>query len=399
MKKILKVLLSVILGFLALCLIVALANRVNARALHEYIDTFGAVELENQLQPQYDEDGVAYFVTDDDFKVMQLTDVHLGGSIMSARKDRLAINAIAAMINEEKPDLVIVTGDISFAVPWGGTLNNRFAHEMFGHIMENLGVYWTVAFGNHDSELYNFYTRSQVADMYESEELAHCLFDRGPDDVFGDCNHIINVRNSRGIVTRSLIIIDTNTYTDEDPLGFNWVYDNIHEDQIEWYRENIEKINAYNKSIDESAETVKSLMFFHIPLMEVRDAYNEYLENGESEDLKYIRGEVGEKDPYVYCSEMSEEMFETIVELGSTEAMFYGHDHVNNIVLEYQGVTLCYGYSVDYFAYWNIVKQGSQRGCTIINCHPDTTYEIIHENYYQDKYTPLYEKETVDITK
>ena len=399
MKKILKVLLSVILGFLALCLIVALANRVNARALHEYIDTFGAVELENQLQPQYDEDGVAYFVTDEDFKVMQLTDIHLGGSIMSARKDRLAINAIAAMINEEKPDLVIVTGDISFAVPWGGTLNNRFAHEMFGHIMENLGVYWTVAFGNHDSELYNFYTRSQVADMYESEELTHCLFDRGPDDVFGDCNHIINVRNSRGIVTRSLIIIDTNTYTDEDPLGFNWVYDNIHEDQIEWYRENIEKINAYNKSIDESAETVKSLMFFHIPLMEVRDAYNEYLENGESENLKYIRGEVGEKDPYVYCSEMSEEMFETIVELGSTEAMFYGHDHVNNIVLEYHGVTLCYGYSVDYFAYWNIVKQGSQRGCTIINCHPDTTYEIIHENYYQDKYTPLYEKETVDITK
>ena len=399
MKKILKVLLSVILGFLALCLIVALANRVNARALHEYIDTFGAVELENQLQPQYDEDGVAYFVTDDDFKVMQLTDVHLGGSIISARKDRLAINAIAAMINEEKPDLVIVTGDISFAVPWGGTLNNRFAHEMFGHIMENLGVYWTVAFGNHDSELYNFYTRSQVADMYESEELTHCLFDRGPDDVFGDCNHIINVKNSRGIVTRSLIIIDTNTYTDEDPLGFNWVYDNIHEDQIEWYRENIKKINAYNKSIDESAETVKSLMFFHIPLMEVRDAYNEYIENGEREDLKYIRGEVGEKDPYVYCSEMSEEMFETIVELGSTEAMFYGHDHVNNIVLEYQGVTLCYGYSVDYFAYWNIVKQGSQRGCTIINCHPDTTYEIIHENYYQDKYTPLYEKETVDITK
>ena len=92
-------------------------------------------------------------------------------------------------------------------------------------------------------------------------------------------------------------------------------------------------------------------------------------------------------------------MFETMIELGSTEAIFYGHDHVNNIVLEYQGITLCYGYSVDYFAYWQIAKQGSQRGCTIINCHPDTTYEIIHENYYQDKYVPLYEKEVVDITK
>ena len=92
-------------------------------------------------------------------------------------------------------------------------------------------------------------------------------------------------------------------------------------------------------------------------------------------------------------------MFETMVELGSTDAIFYGHDHVNNIVLEYKGITLCYGYSVDYFAYWQIHKQGAQRGCTIINCSPDGSFEIIHENYYQDKYVPLYEKEIVDITK
>lgn len=399
MKKIAKVLGSIVLGFLAICLVFAVANRINARAIHEYIDTFGEVEFENQLHPQYDENGVAYFVTDEDFKVMQLTDVHIGGSIISAKNDKMAINAISAMINAEKPDLVVVTGDISFAVPWAATLNNRFAHEIFGHIMENLGVYWTVAFGNHDSEAYNFYSRSAVADMYESEELEHCLFDRGPDDVYGECNHAINVRNSAGLVTRSIIVIDTNSYTDEDVLGFNWIYDNIHEDQIEWYRNTIESLNAYNKSIDENAECVKSLMFFHIPLMEVREAYNEYLENGESDELKHIRGEVNEKDPYVYCSEEAEEMFETILELGSTEAIFYGHDHVNDIVLEYQGITLCYGYSVDYFAYWQIAKQGAQRGCTIINCHPDTTYEIIHENYYQDKYVPLYEKEVVDITK
>lgn len=289
MKKIAKILGSIVLGFLAICLVLAVANRINARAIHEYIDTFGEVEFENQLHPQYDENGVAYFVTDKDFKVMQLTDVHIGGSVISAKKDKMAINAISAMINAEKPDLVVVTGDISFAVPWAATLNNRFAHEMFGHIMENLGVYWTVAFGNHDSEVYNFYTRADVADMYESEELEHCLFDRGLDDVYGECNHAINVRNSAGLVTRSIIVIDTNSYTDEDITGFNWIYDNIHEDQIQWYKDTIEGLNAYNKTIDENAECVKSLMFFHIPLMEVRDAYNEYLENGESDELKYVR--------------------------------------------------------------------------------------------------------------
>ena len=268
MKKIAKILLSIVLGFLAICLFFAVANGINSGAMHKYIDTFGEVKFENQLQPQYDENGVAYFVTDEDFKVMQLTDVHLGGSIISAKKDKMAINAISAMINAEKPDLVVVTGDISFAVPWAATLNNRYAHEMFGHIMENLGVYWTVAFGNHDSELYDYYTRSDVADMYESEELKHCLFDRGPDDVFGECNHAINVRNSNGIVTRSIIMIDTNSYTDEDVLGFDWIYDNIHEDQIQWYKDTIEGLNEYNRSIDENAECVKSLMFFHIPLME-----------------------------------------------------------------------------------------------------------------------------------
>ena len=395
MIQIAKSLLSIILVCLAIFLFFAVANRINARAMHEYIDTFGKVEFEDQLHPQYDENGVAYFVTDEDFKVMQLTDIHLGGSLISSGKDKMAINAIYAMIKEEKPDLVVVTGDISFAVLRTAALNNGFAHEMFAHLMENLGVYWTVAFGNHESEVYNYYTRSEVADIYENEDLKYCLFDRGPEDVYGECNHAINVRNSKGLVTRSIIMIDTNSYMDEDAFGFNWVYDNIHEDQIEWYKDTIEGLNEYNKSIDENAECVKSLMFFHIPLMEVRDAYHEYLKNGENDELKYIRGEVGESDPYVYCSDEAEEMFETILELGSTEAIFYGHDHVNNIVLEYKGVTLCYGYSVDYFAYWMISKQGSQRGCTIINCHPDTTFEIVHENYYQDKYVPLYEKEVV----
>lgn len=393
MKKLFKVILFILIGLAVVFGGIAIANRVSARAVHEYIDSFSAVELENQLQPMTDEDGNSYFITDGDFKVMQLTDVHIGGSFISFNKDKMAINAVAAMISEEKPDLVIVTGDISFAVPWGGTLNNRFAHEIFGHIMEKLGVYWTVAFGNHDAEIYNFYDRREVANMYESENLEHCLFDRGPEDIYGECNHMIYVKNSQDEISRAFIIMDTNSYTDEDPLGFNWIYDNIHADQIEWYRSSIEGLNAHNASL--GAPEVKSMVFVHIPLMEVREAYNKYLQEGESEELKYIRGEVCESDPYVYCSEEPEEMFETMVELGSTDAIFYGHDHVNNIMLEYKGIKLCYGYSVDYFAYFGIHKKGAQRGCTVINCSPDGTAEIIHENYYQDKYQPLYDKESV----
>ena len=407
MNKLSKILLSVFLGIAIVLGFFTVANRVNEKMMHEYIDTFGAVEIENQLTPQTDEDGATYFVTDEEFRVMHLTDIHIGGSVISASKDKMAMNAIAAMVEEEKPDLIIVTGDISFAVPWGGTLNNRFAHEMFAHFMENLGVWWTVAFGNHDSENYNPLDRSEVAAMYESENLKYCLFDRGPEDIWGECNHYISVRNSDGFITRSFIIMDTNAYTKDDPLGFAWIYDNIHEDQIQWYEDIITKMNNHNLAhmeleeiIDGRIDPVKTMLFVHIPLMEVRDAYNQYVENGESENLKYLGGSVNEPNaPYVYCSEISEEMFETMVRRGSTDAMFYGHDHLNNIVLEYEGITLSYGYAIDYFAYWQIAKSGSQRGCTMINCSPDGDFEIIHENYYQDKYTPQYEKETVDITK
>ena len=55
--------------------------------------------------------------------------------------------------------------------------------------------------------------------------------------------------------------------------------------------------------------------------------------------------------------------------------------------------------SVDYLAYPGIYKLGSQRGCTIINIRPDGTYECHPENYYQDKYRSLYEKEPVTMQK
>ncbi len=412
MNKGLKIFLGILLTLGLVFGGFAVANKVNEQAMNEYIDSFSKVEIEDQLTPEYDEGGVAYFTTDEDFKVLQLTDVHIAGGVLSIEKDKQAINAVAAMITAEKPDLVIVTGDISFAVPWAGTINNAYAHRYFIRLMENLGVYWTVTFGNHDSEVYDYYDRAAVAKMYDDDSLEYCLFTSDDGGVYGECNHVINVKNSQGLVTKSLIMMDTNSYTDEDPLGIFWIYDNIHEDQIDWYREVVEYWSSYNSTVLASIPegerpeniddftTVQSLLFVHIPLMEVRNAYNEYLTSGEAdtENVDYIEGKVGESEPYVYCSNDEEEMFETMLELGSTKAMFYGHDHLNNIVLNYKGITLSYGYSIDYFAYAGIDKIGSQRGCTVINCAPDTKFEIIHENYYQDKYQPLYEKEVVDLT-
>ena len=322
MNKVLKIFLGIIIAIALILAGFTVANKINELSMNEYIDSFAKVEYENQLVPEYDEDGVAYFVTDGDFKILHITDVHICGGVLSIEQDKKAINAVAAMVAAEKPDLVVASGDISFAVPWAGTINNSYAHEYFKRLMDNLGVYWTVTFGNHDSEAYDFYGRAAVAKMYEDEDLKYCLFTADDGGIYGEGNHVINVKNSKGLITKSVIMMDTNAYTDEDPLGINWIYDNIHADQIEWYRNRIEKYNAYNSAIInampegerpeniEDFTTVQSLLFIHIPLMEVRNAYDEYLAAGENdtENVKYLGGKVGEIAPYVYCSEDEEDV-------------------------------------------------------------------------------------------
>ena len=417
MKKIAKFLLGFVVGLVSVILVVCIGctigNRISEVSMNEYIDTFGKVEYESQLKPAIDEFGNFVFETDGDFKVMQITDVHIGGGCLSRTEDKKAINAIAAMIAAEKPDLVVSTGDMASAYPNSGTLNNEYAHKYFIRLMENLGVYWTVALGNHDSEIYNSLDRVEVGAMYDHSKHEYGLFSAGPEGVDGIGNHVIAVKNSNGIVTQLVIMIDTHAYTEDDPMGLKWDYDYVKESQIEWYRGVINNYSTYNKaelaflSDDElpcdraSLETPKSLAFFHIPLLEVREAYWEYVNNGcqNTEDVKFIKGNPGEKDPVVFPSETETALFDTMVELGSTKGFFYGHDHLNNFVIEYKGITMSYGYSIDYFAYGGIDGYGYQRGCQMITVHPDGSFEITHENYYQDKYVPLYEKEVVDMSK
>ncbi len=404
-KTILKVLTCVLAVVVLVCAVGAVVSVVGNKANTEKATSFDTVQIENQLVPEKDENGYWTFTTDRDFKVVQLTDVHIGGGWMSLKKDAMALNAVAAMITAEKPDLVIVTGDISYPVPFqAGTFNNKSSAKVFAALMEKLGVYWTVGFGNHDTEAYSYYSREDISEFYSNEEFKYCLYQSGPDDVDGYGNQVINVKNSQGIITQSLYIFDSHSYVDGDILGIMWKYDNIHENQIQWYKDTVNALNEQNNEVyaslgsDEKSD-IKSAAFFHIPLEEQKDAWYEYMNNGyqDTEDVKYHYGVAGEGKKIVYCGIGQDNLFETMLELGSTKAVFCGHDHENNFSVEYKGIRLTYGMSVDYLAYPGIYKLGSQRGCTVINFAPDGSFDCSQENYYQEKYTSLYDKESVTM--
>ncbi|MBR4727386.1 MAG: metallophosphoesterase [Clostridia bacterium] len=392
-----KVIGIILLVIAALAGALALANYISIRANRAFVEnTLQPAVYEAQLQPTLDADGYYSFTTDRELKVMQLTDIHIGGGIMSVKKDTMALNAVAAMVTAEKPDLVVVTGDVAYPVPFqSGTFNNKLSAQLFAQTMEKLGVYWCLAFGNHDTEAYSFYTREMIAAMYEDHDAyPHCLFQSGPADVDGVGNYVINVRNSAGKITQSLFMLDSHSYTDNDYFGILWRYDCIHKNQVAWYENQLDALAAEN-----GGEMPKSLMFYHIPIKETQDAYYEWRDNDytDTENVEYIFGKAGEHDVVVYSSEHNEGLFDAILAKGSTQGLFFGHDHLNNFSLKYKGIPMTYGYAVDYLAYVGIAKVGLQRGCTMITIAPDGSYTYSQENYYQDKYQPAQAKEQVEM--
>ena len=80
------------------------------------------------------------------------------------------------------------------------------------------------------------------------------------------------------------------------------------------------------------------MMFFHIPFPEYRDAYAAWEQSGF--DPAIGSGERREEE----CNATANPgMFDKILEKGATTHVFVGHDHVNDYIVEYKGVTLGYG--------------------------------------------------------
>lgn len=338
--------------------------------LQPYIMSVSKVE-HNEHEITYDKNTGEYTIKADnkDFKILHLTDIHIGGSVISSYKDYKALEACKKLIDYSKPDFVIVTGDMSF--PMGimsFSLNNRAPVVQFASFMRNIGIPWAFTYGNHDTESIATDNRESIDALYKSlsfENTGSLLYPNIKPDITGRCNQLIKIENEDGSIRQALFLIDSNDYTG---LGLN-DYDYIHDDQVDWYAEQVQKLSV------QQGKTVPSLVFFHIPLQEYRTAYQLYEKN--SDEVKYYFGFAGEKMiNKVCCSNYPSKLFDTAVELGSTKAMFCGHDHYNNISLEYKGIRLTYGMSIDYLAMPGIDKDKEQRGGELITIKSDSSFDI-----------------------
>lgn len=293
------------------------------------------------------------------FRILQITDVHI---LNDEKKDAKAFKTITAMVETTKPDMIVLTGDLT------SEKENFTAFKTGCEFLESFNIPWAFVFGNHEGldikyapdeviDPEKIADRQTLSDYLES--LPNCIYEAGDENVDGMGNYYYNVKDDNGNVITSLIMMDSHSY-DEENNG----YDHFHDNQIEWYENTVKSI-AREVNGDES-EVVPSLAFFHVPMKEYMTAYDEA--KGTDNRLWGFRFPKEDGTPAV-----DDQMFEKMVELGSTKGCFAGHDHMNNFSVNDQGIRLTYGLSCDHNIY--LVPL---RGGVLINVKNDGSFTTQH---------------------
>lgn len=267
------------------------------------------------------------FGADGKFKIAQFTDIHWCDDSIDHCKRSLA--SMQAVIDAEKPDLNVLTGDIVTDYPaekgWKSIIS----------FFEKQGIPFIVTMGNHDAEfmskdsIYNMLTDSP---MYAGIKGNH---------VSGYGNMTVSLYASDGSdkVKNVIYLIDSGDYAKNQ---FHAHYDWIHFDQIAWYRRESECFASKN-----GGKPVPSVMFLHIPLLETRAVDDDPDSFGQKLDTDAVGVNSG--------------MFASILEEGDVVAVFGGHDHMNDYVGMRSGVALGYGRTSGWLAYGTL-----ERGARIL---------------------------------
>ena len=296
------------------------------------------------------------------FKILQLTDTHI------ADKDDqdLHFDFLKLLIDEANQandvNLIVVTGDLF-------TFAGKATAKKYFDFFDAQKIPWTVVFGNHDEQTYfsvEWMTKqlNQRNDKRLKDSSSYCVFhDYQDDDVRGNCNFAINLEKG-GVVTDQLIMMDSNRYN----FGGYFGYDYFQKDQIKWYEDLVD----YTADTYNGGSPVNSVMFYHIPLFEINDAY----EKGTViYDGRNGNGDGKRED----CCPPDENsgFFDSIKAKGSTTAMFFGHDHINTFETVYENVKFCYGIKSTNRIYYNEDLLGYQT-ITITDAHDTNVVRAFH---------------------
>ena len=321
-------------------------------------------------------------VDPDEFRILTATDLHLdtksrltrGGT--SADRNNKSVRMLVRKIKDLRPDLVIFTRDVNQSD------FQQIDAVQLSLLMEKLGVYWAYAFGNHETREEKGYYKYL---MYKGFQYGpHCLCRFGDPALFGYGNFAIHIKNSETTLAKSLYLFDSGRDIQPERCASYGLpadqqgYDFLKREQIDWYLREVEK----TKRLYGNAGTIA---YLHIPLPEYQIVFNGDETNGfvPSGKAELIYGTQYES---VGCSPYNSGFFDIATGEGSLQAVFAGHDHVNDFCAFYRGVYLVYTQCGGYNTYSMEDRRGWQEpdchyGVTLTALLPDGSLRITQEKY------------------
>lgn len=286
---------------------------------------------------------------DEDFKILVFVDTQLW---TNQKDNKACYEQMRELIEKTQPDMLATVGDnVSGAT-------SRFLLKNFIEVMDSFALPWTVVFGNHDNEI-PMTTLNWQGDQFMKSE--YCLFQKGPSNLYGCGNYAVNITEN-GSPVYTLFMLDNGRYTEYDDGSTKEIY--MGYEQIAWYEWNVKGIkNAAGKA-------VPSITFSHFAQPEFKEALEKYAVYNEEDGSYTVPEEYGfGKCAYLPgCAPVKSGFFEKCKELGTTH-MICGHDHENNAVITYEGITMAYGMKTGPSpAPWNFAEE---TGGTVITIHTE----------------------------
>ena len=255
--------------------------------------------------------GKLHFNQNGEFKIVQFTDTHIE---LSGRKNLEVYQTIPKVLSAEKPDLVVLTGDIVTED------DPQEAYKRLAAIFEKYKTPWAMVFGNHESE-HNL-SRKELAVFLE--KLPFCI-NKNDNKSEGFSNFIIPVYGKENNPAAQLYFMDSNEYSTLEPIVEGWGW--FTHSQVEWFREQSKKLTQSNND-----KPFPALAFFHIPLPEYTAAWNDTL-----------NPPIGVKNEDECSPGINTGMFAAMLESRDMMGTFAGHDHINDYIGVHFGIALAYG--------------------------------------------------------
>jgi hypothetical protein len=192
--------------------------------------------------------------------------------------------------------------------------------------LDRFKIPYAAVHGNHDSEVK--VCRNHIIDLWQAGKYS--LFRKGPSTIHGVGNYIINIENEKGTIY-SLILMDSGASRiyEDGKRGYDFIYPS----QIAWYEWAVK-----------SQPDVKSMVFFHIPLIEFEQVQYNLIE--------------GRYDEPVQAAPVNTGLFAKMVELKSTTHVVAGHEHINYGLGVLDGINLIYGVKTGTCSYSCPTMQG-----------------------------------------